>query len=162
MSTQKDMMQAAGMLDKDGMQNVFSKWDIRFLQKAEQAASWSKDPSTKVGAIIVDDLKRVIGLGYNGFPRGVEDTPERYGDRPLKYEMVVHAEANAILNAIAPVRGQTMYCTNMPCPRCAGLIIQAGVKKVIFLASEWERKNMELLSITETMFTEAGVEFARA
>ena len=73
-------------------------WDKRFLDLAEHVAGWSKDPSTQVGCVIVNDKRVVVGLGYNGFPRGVEDTPERLNDRPTKYLMVQHAEVNAILN----------------------------------------------------------------
>jgi dCMP deaminase len=93
-------------------------------------AGWSKDPSTKVGAVIVDPRRVVRGMGYNGFPRGVCDTPERYADRPTKYKLVVHAEANAILNATGDVRGCVLYCTWHPCSACAALIAQAGIAEV--------------------------------
>ena len=75
---------------------ILKKWDLRFLEMARNAASWSKDPSTKVGAIIVDDDKRVISVGYNGFPKGVRDD-ERLDDRQEKYKIIVHAERNALL-----------------------------------------------------------------
>jgi dCMP deaminase len=75
------------------------KWDRRFLDLAKQVSTWSKDPSTQVGAILVNDLKQVVGMGYNGFPRGVHDWQERYDDREIKYPMVVHAEVNAIIQA---------------------------------------------------------------
>src|SRR5580704_9582280 len=108
------------------------EWHTRFLQFAQMVASWSKDPSTKVGACIVDSHRRILGTGYNGFPRGVEDTLARYADRPVKYAMVVHAEANAILNALGSVEGATLYCNiGMPCSDCAKLIIQAGIKRVV-------------------------------
>jgi dCMP deaminase len=127
------------------------KWDKRFMDVAEMVASWSKDPSTKVGAVIVDDNRRIVGTGYNGFPRGVLDHAHRYNNRPLKYEMVVHAEANAILNATQLVSGATLYCTLSPCHECAKLIIQAGIRKVVY-------KTLRDNERTTTMFQEAGVQ----
>jgi len=107
------------------------KWHRRFIALAEHVATWSKDPSTQVGCILVDDHRRVVGMGYNGFPRGVSDERERYEDRPTKYLMVQHAEANAILNAVGKTEGSTAYVTHHPCSTCAGLLIQAGVRAVI-------------------------------
>lgn len=107
-------------------------WDSRFLTLADTIAQWSKDPSTKVGAVIVNDKRIIMGVGYNGFPRGVDDSEESYADRELKHRMVVHAEANAILNARGSVEGCTLYVSPLPpCAECAKLIIQAGISKVI-------------------------------
>jgi dCMP deaminase len=106
-------------------------WDDRFIRLAQEFASWSKDPSTKVGAVIVDHDRRVIGSGYNGFPRGVDDGQNRYSDKPTKYKLIVHAEANAILNAVSSVRGMTMYTTKYPCSECTKLVIQAGLYMVV-------------------------------
>lgn len=132
-------------------------WQQRFLALADMVASWSKDPSTKVGAVIVDDKRRILGTGYNGFPRGVRDDAERYADRPTKYAMTMHAEANAILNAIKSVEGATIYCTHAPCSECVKLIIQAGIGRVVCAAVDlagWgESQETALL-----MFSEAGVE----
>lgn len=108
-------------------------WDERFLSLAGHIAGWSKDPSTKVGAVIVNDKRIIMGVGYNGFPRGVDDSPEAYADRELKHRMVVHAEANAILNARGSVEGCTLYVTLPPCSECAKLLIQSGISKVIAL-----------------------------
>ena len=72
------------------------KWDGRYLALAEQVASWSKDPSTQVGAIAVNPLGNVVAQGYNGFPRGIADSDERYNDREKKYKYIVHAETNCI------------------------------------------------------------------
>lgn len=106
-------------------------WHRRFLKMAQLVASWSKDPSTKVGAIIVNHKRQVCGTGYNGFPRGIEDTDERLNDRPTKYALVVHAEANAILSATcADLDDFDLYVTHMPCTGCAKLIIQSGVGTV--------------------------------
>ena len=107
------------------------KWDRRFLQLATIVADWSKDPSTRVGCVLVDDKRRVVGMGYNGFPRGVSDAPARYDDRATKYLMVQHAEANAILNAVGSVEGTTAYVTLHPCASCSGLLIQSGVRRIV-------------------------------
>ena len=132
-------------------------WDLRFLELARHVAGWSKDPSTKVGAVIVDSRRRVLGLGYNGFPRGVEDTPERLDHRPTKYSLVVHAEVNAILNAGRPVEGATLYGTLFCCNECAKVIIQAGIRRVVtppFVTNgRWDSPH----AIAESMLREAGV-----
>lgn len=109
-----------------------SKWDTRFLNLAAHTAQWSKDPSTKVGAVIVDKNQRVVSLGYNGFPRGVEDSPERLDDRATKYKLVVHAEENAILFAQRDLSGHTMYLSPLPpCSSCTGKVIQSGITRVV-------------------------------
>lgn len=132
-------------------------WNDRFLALAHHVAGWSKDPSTKVGAVIVDPQKRVVGMGFNGFPRGVDDDPARYAERALKYKLVVHAEANAILNATASVVGCTLYATLFPCHECAKLIVQAGIAKVVAPFPELGRWS-DSHSYSDLMFSEAGVE----
>ena len=93
------------------------KWDQRFLELAKLVSTWSKDPSTKVGAVIAHDRK-IISVGYNGFPEGVLDTAERYYDRETKYKYMVHAERNALLFANTSVKGMTLYTYPfMPCIR---------------------------------------------
>ena len=82
-----------------------NKWQRRFFDLARLIATWSKDPSSQVGAVIVDDKKRIVSVGFNGLPMGVEDTAERLNVRELKYELIVHAEANAILTAPKSVSG---------------------------------------------------------
>ena len=138
------------------------KWDRRFIELARFYATWSKDPSTKVGAHIVRPDRTPVSYGYNGFPRGVDDSDERYANRELKYKMVVHAEENAILNALDrdALRGAILYVTPfMPCARCAASIIQAGIAEVVSiptspeLAARWS----EDIEITTTMFREARV-----
>lgn len=101
------------------------------MELASHFATWSKDPSTKVGAVIIDHDRRVVGSGYNGFPRGVIDNEDRYIEKMVKYKMVVHAEANSILNAVKSVRDCTLYATKFPCTECTKLIIQSGVCRVI-------------------------------
>lgn len=136
-------------------------WDHRFLELAKQVSTWSKDPSTQVGAIIVDDKRRVLSLGYNGFPRGVDDDERKYLHKPTKYKMIVHAEANAILNATQSLEGATLYSTLHTCCECAKLVIQSGIKRVVnckHLPSEkqhWE----ESFAAAREMYRQAGVEF---
>lgn len=134
-------------------------WDDRFLRLADEVAGWSKDPSTRVGCVLVDAKRRVIGLGFNGFPRGVCDCDERLHDRPTKYLMVQHAEANAILNAVASTEGATAYVTHHPCSNCAGMLIQAGVVRVVTRqpAAGFAERFADSFRATRTMFAEAGV-----
>lgn len=111
------------------------KWDYFFLDVAWNAAKMSPDPSTQVGAVLVKiDDNQLVSVGYNGFPRGVEETPERW-ERPTKYDFVVHAERNCILNAAREGRSTLntrlyLYYDACPCIQCTLDIIQAGVKEV--------------------------------
>lgn len=107
-----------------------NKWSKRFIQMALLVSSWSKDPSTGVGAVITRG-KHVVSLGFNGFASGVKDTPARLEDRDYKYPLTIHAEVNAILAAKQDLTGCTLYCTHPPCASCASLIIQAGITRVI-------------------------------
>lgn len=132
-------------------------WDQRFMDLAHHVAQWSKDPSTKVGSVIVDDDKRVIGIGFNGFPRGVHDYIHRYDDRDTKLRFVAHAERNALDNATLSTKGATLYSTLMPCCDCAKGIIQCGIKRVV-TSKPIEDKPYFNFDVTETMFNEAGVE----
>ena len=132
-------------------------WNQRFMDLAHHVADWSKDPSTKVGAVIVNDNKQVLGLGYNGFPRGVYDCPERYNNRSIKLLFVAHAERNALDNATS-VEGATLYSTLFPCTDCAKGIIQRGIKRVVTSEpspAQHQRFNCDISAI---MFKEAGVE----
>lgn len=129
------------------------------MELADHVSTWSRDPSTKVGAVIVSpDTRAVVGMGYNGFPRGVGDQDERYADRPTKYAMVVHAELNAILNANAPVRGCTIYVTPLfTCQECAKAVIQSGIRKVVATKPDSERWG-DQFKVAELLLSEAGVE----
>lgn len=133
------------------------RWDKRFLDLAEHIASWSRDPNRQVGSVVVRPDKTIASMGYNGFPRGVDDAEERYNDRDLKNEMVVHAEMNAILHAREPLHGYTLYVWPFhPCARCTSAIIQAGIKHVITVP--WETTNWkETIRIARQMMDEAGV-----
>jgi len=132
-------------------------WNKRFLDLAGHVAGWSKDPSTKVGAVIVNDDKQVLGLGYNGFPRGVHDCTERYNDRNLKLQFVAHAERNALDNA-ADVRGATLYSTLFPCTDCAKGIIQRGIRCVVTTQPNEVQSKRFNFETSKIMFDEAGVE----
>lgn len=135
-----------------------NKWDIRFLKLAEFVSSWSKDPSTKVGAVITDKKNRIISLGYNGLPQGVLDTEERLNNRELKYKLVVHGEINALLFAERSVEGCTLYTWPfMPCSNCTSQLIQVGISKVIAPYSDNPRWQ-EGFKLAEDLFKEAGVE----
>ena len=138
------------------------KWHVRYLRLAHEVASWSKDPSTKVGCVLVKD-KRVISTGYNGFPRNISDSFDRLMDREQKYEMTVHAEVNAITTAAlhgVSTEGCTAYVTFNPCSRCAAVFINAGIDSV-FVAGDtvipdrW-LKNFKLAA---ELLAEAGVKY---
>lgn len=111
------------------------KWDLRFLELTKLIATWSKDPSTKRGAVIVGGDLEIRSSGFNGFARGVVDHPERYNDRSQKYPLIVHAEENCILNAArigVSLKGCTSYCEWSPCSTCARMLIQAGITTVVY------------------------------
>jgi dCMP deaminase len=135
-----------------------NKWDKRWLEAAAFFAAWSKDPSTKVGAVIVRPDNTMASHGYNGFPRGVNDDPARYADRAQKYPRTVHAEVNAILSAHERVAGYTLYLTPLfPCAGCAGAVIQAGIKRVVVAGPQAPTRWLQELEIGKEMFSEASV-----
>ena len=112
-------------------------WDQYFMGVALLSAKRSKDPNTKVGACLVNEDKRIIGIGYNGFPRGCQDDEFPWGrdgnQLDTKYPYVVHAEANAILNSSGNLKGATVYVTLFPCNECAKLLIQSGIKHIVYM-----------------------------
>lgn len=144
-------------------------WDVWFLRFAYLVATKSKDPSTKIGSVIVKDEKRPILFGYNGFPVGVEDKPERM-ERPEKYMYTEHSERNAIYCGAAfgiACKDTTLYTQGLPCCDCARGIIQARIKKVVIhlqyenifrnthiYTDTWEKSQ----AASKTMLTEAGIE----
>jgi dCMP deaminase len=144
-----------------------TKWNKRYLNLAEEVASWSKDPSKKIGAIAVGSKGQVLAQGYNGFPRGIDDDPTRYANRELKYKYVVHAEMNLIYNASysgVSLDGSTIYVTGLPvCSECAKGLIQVGAKKVIIgLPLTFDEQPpiwKESWEWTKKMFNEAGIEY---
>ncbi len=135
------------------------KWQTRFLRLAKEVATWSKDPSTQVGAVIVDQNNRVVSLGFNGFARGVDDALEIMEDREAKLRRMIHAEENALLFAGRDVTDCTIYVTHAPCAPCAAKIIQAGIKKVVFPKPEgdfYSRWVVDMVTAV-SMYQEVGV-----
>lgn len=106
------------------------KWDTRFMELAEHISRWSKDPSTQVGSVITQK-RRIVSVGYNGFPEGVNDNELLLADRVEKYPRMIHSELNAILNAKRSVEDCTLYCTHTPCDDCAKAIITAGISRIV-------------------------------
>ena len=133
-------------------------WNRRFMDLAEHVASWSKDPSTKVGAVIVNDTKQVLSMGYNGFPRGIHDCAERYSDRTTKLKFVAHAERNALDNAFINVEGATLYSTLYPCNDCAKGIIQRGIRCVVTNIPDQSKAERFNFDASEIMFNEASID----
>ena len=136
-----------------------SVWDNRFLELSEQVASWSKDPSTKVGCLIVSSDKRIIGQGFNGFPKKMLDDGRLF-DKVEKHRYIIHAEENALLNPTQPMQGATAYVWPLhPCPRCAAKLVQVGIAKVVAnYPSEKHSTTYELAEVAE-LFKECGIEF---
>ena len=139
-------------------------WDRRFLKLAEHISGWSKDPSTKCGAVIVRPNRTIASTGYNGFPRGCLDDAHLYADRNYKYPVVVHAEANAITTARTPLDDCTIYLWTGPkriftCASCAGLIIQSGIKRVVAQGPMDPVHWKEDQDLASDMYGQAGVAF---
>ena len=137
-------------------------WGDKYIHLAKQISTWSKDPSTKVGAVVIGEYGQLLSQGYNGFPRGISDTDDRLNNRERKYELVVHAEMNAIYNASltgVSLRDSTLYVYGLPiCNECAKGIIQVGIKKVVAMRpkeynSDWDKSNKN----AEALFREADV-----
>jgi dCMP deaminase len=142
------------------------KWNKRFLDLAAHISSWSKDPSTKVGAVIVDpETKHVVSIGYNGFPKGINDTEDRLNERETKLHYVCHAELNAILNADRSVRGCYIYVypTIMEpacCSECAKTIVQSGIKRVYgYKASSVSERWKKSGEYSQTILIEGNVRY---
>jgi len=138
-----------------------TKWDKRFIRIANEIATWSKDPGTKVGAVLVLD-RRIIATGYNGFPQGIRDNIVRYEKREIKLAYTVHAEVNAILNAAksgAKTNGSTLYVTFSPCVSCATSVVQAGVSTVVCpCVSTAPERWRESFQMGQNLLQEAQVE----
>lgn len=146
-------------MNETGQVTNETKWDLRFLDMAKYVAQWSKDPSTKTGAVLTTPDRFVLSVGYNGFPAGVADD-HRLLDRDTKYAMIVHCERNAVLHAMGPVKGATLYTWPFgSCTVCASMMITAGVKRVVFPAcppDKLERWGADLIR-AENLYREAGV-----
>lgn len=137
----------------------YISWDTYFMGVALLSSYRSKDPNTKVGACIVNQQKRIIGIGYNGFPYGCSDDEfpwERNGDYlDCKYPYVVHAEPNAILNSTTSLENAILYVTLFPCNECAKLIIQAGIKEIVYMEDKYNGTPSDTAS--KKMLEAAGV-----
>lgn len=145
------------------MKNI--KWARRYIALADFVAQWSEDESTKVGAVIVDpSSNRVVSVGYNGFPRGVDQTIAERHERPTKYGFFEHAERNAIFNADQSVRGMVMYLNYAPesCEDCTRAVIQSGIKVLIGSSIPFKGKghgtHYHVRGTSDIMFDEAGVD----
>ena len=142
------------------------KWDRRFIDLALHISGWSKDPSTKVGCVVVGEDREIRSTGFNGFPRGIEDSMERLEDRELKYPLICHAEENAIMHAARigiSLKDCTAYVTWPPCTRCARSLIQAGVSEIIYpkgidIPDRW----IQDFDLSLKMFKEAAVKTKQA
>ena len=143
--------------------NNYIHWDAYFMGVALLSAQRSKDPNTQVGACIVNQDKRIIGIGYNGFPRGCEDDVfpwESAGEfTNTKYPYVVHAEPNAILNATTPLQGSTMYVTLFPCHECSKLIIQSGIKEIVYIEEKYNGSDSDIAA--KKMLESANVKYKK-
>ncbi|CAD5218837.1 unnamed protein product [Bursaphelenchus okinawaensis] len=146
---------------KNQKREDYLSWDEFFVGVALLAAQRSKDPNTQVGAVIVDENKIIVGVGYNGMPRGCEDDEMPWGkdsEDPLenKYYYVCHAEMNAIVNKKDSVSNATIYVTLFPCNECAKLIIQCGIKKVIYMKDKPQKNEMKA---SKRLFEKAKVQY---
>ena len=138
----------------------YLSWDEYFMGVALLSAQRSKDPNTQVGACIINSEKKIVGVGYNGFPTGCSDEKlpwNREGDfLKTKYPYICHAELNAILNSISrDLKGSTIYVALFPCNECAKAIIQSGIKEVVYLADKY--KDSDAVKASKIMFDQAGV-----
>ena len=146
--------------------DVSDKWDGRFIELAKHISGWSKDPSTKVGCVVVGEDREIRSTGFNGFPRGIEDDPDRLEDREQKYPLICHAEENAIMHAArigVSLKGCVAYVTWPPCTRCSRSLIQAGVVEVVYpdsieIPERWEAD----FEMSGSMMKEAGIKVRSA
>ena len=140
-------------------------WDEYFLGVAKLSAMRSKDPHTKVGACIVNDENRIVGVGYNGFPYGCEDEKFPWGNEKnvpsneTKYPFVVHAELNAILNSTRELKGCRIYVSLFPCNECAKAIIQSGIKEIVYSNDMYCGTDTDIAS--KKMLDAAGVKYRK-
>lgn len=140
-------------------------WDEYFMGVALLSSYRSKDPNTKVGACIVNKKNRIVGIGYNGFPYGCEDSIYPWDNAKdkkfldTKYPYVVHAEPNAILNSSEPLDGATLYVSLFPCNECAKLIIQSGIKHIVYMSDKYHDAESSIAS--RKMFDSAGIDYRK-
>ncbi len=134
-------------------------WDEYFMSIAQLSTQRSKDPNTQVGACIVNERNRIVGVGYNGMPMGLDASFswEREGE-DTKYPYVVHAELNAILNSIKDLHGCRIYTTLFPCSECAKAIVQAGITQVIYASDRYE--GTENNQAAKKIFDACGIDYS--
>ena len=149
-------------MKKDKKKNYLN-WDDTFILMSDLIAQRSKDPNTQTGACIVNDENVVKGMGYNGFPRGCHDDKLPWGREgetlSTKYAYVVHAEANAIMNANGSVKDCKMYCHLFPCNECAKAIIQSGIKEIIYESDKYAE--LDIFKASRKMLKMAGVKLRK-
>lgn len=137
-------------------------WTTRWMDMAKLVASWSKDRSRHAGCVIVDERNVLVSIGWNGFPRGINDDVDARHERPIKYSWVEHAERNALYNAAAnghPTKGCTMYLQWYPCADCARAIIQSGLSKLVCYEPDWNDSVWAKdFAVTREMLEESSVE----
>ena len=138
-------------------------WEQRYLDLAKHISTWSKDPSRQIGAVVVGDSGQILSIGYNGFPRGINDD-ERLHDRETKYSLVVHAEMNAIYNATLngiSLRDSTLYVWGLPvCSDCARGVIQVGITRIVMNSIDGKIGHWtDHWKKTKAMFDEANVQY---
>ena len=142
-----------------GKRDDYISWDEYFMGISLLSAQRSKDPNTRVGACIVNQENKIVGVGYNGFPIGCSDDKLpwcREGDfLDTKYPFVCHAELNAILNSISDLKGCRIYVALFPCNECAKAIIQSGIKEVVYLSDKYA--DSDPTKAAKIMFEQAGV-----
>lgn len=141
-----------------------TEWDRRYLRLAREIASWSRDPSTSVGAILVDAQHIALATGHNGFTSGLRDTPERLNNRETRLKLTLHGEENCLINAGKAghaVLGATCYVWPLaPCVSCASKLVQAGVRTIVTvtaspaLTSRWG----DDLALAQEVYNETGVD----
>ena len=138
-----------------------TNWDKRFLKLAKHISEWSKDPSTKVGCVVVGPDRELRSTGFNGLPRGIEDNEERLNNREIKYPLICHAEENAIMHAARigiSLKDCTAYVTWPPCTRCARSLIQAGISTIVYPENiEIPERWMDDFNLSLNMLKEAKI-----
>jgi dCMP deaminase len=145
------------------MRTNYISWDDYFMGVALLSAKRSKDPNTQVGACIVNKDKKIVGIGYNGFPTGISDAEfpwDNVGEHlETKYPYVVHAEPNAILNATTSLKDCTLFVTLFPCNECAKLIIQSGIREIVYLDDKYASSESTIAS--RRMFDAVGLKYRK-